>query len=87
MIPILSESTMAAQVHIGKTLRFVRKHRGWSEARLACYLWISQAELFEIEEGILSPPESLEERILYWLHGEDGANRIVRSLVNSVYFE
>ncbi len=68
-------------------MRFVRNHRGWSVARLARHLWISQADLLKIEEGVLSPSEGMEERILYWLHGEDGAHRIARSLVNSVYFD
>lgn len=86
-IPTLSESAMASSVHIGRTLQFVRNHRGLSVARLARHLWISQADLLKIEEGVLSPSEGLEERILYWLHGEDGAQRIVRILINSVYYD
>lgn len=76
---------MTHSAHIGTTVRFVRKHRGWSHTILAHYLGIDEEHLLDVEEGRQKPSETLEGKILYWLHGQDGADRIVRSLIRSVY--
>lgn len=84
-IESLPEDAMTYSTYIGATMRFVRKHRRCSPETLARHLGIGETHLIDIEEGRQNPSEALEGKILYWLHGQDGADRIVRGLIRSVY--
>lgn len=78
---------MKFTAHIGRSVRLVRRHRSWSRTALALHLGVKASHLADVEEGRCAPSDDLHVKLLYWMHGEEGVERIVRRLVRSVYDE